>query len=36
MADRPDTTLDPEDWGALRALGHRILDDMFDARLRQK
>jgi glutamate/tyrosine decarboxylase-like PLP-dependent enzyme len=30
MADRPDTTLDPEDWDALRALGHRILDDMFD------
>ncbi len=22
--------LDPEDWGALRALGHRMLDDMAD------
>jgi len=30
MADRPDTTLDPDDWRELRALGHRILDDMFD------
>ena len=30
MADGPDTTLDPEDWADLRALGHRILDDMFD------
>jgi len=30
MADRPDTTLDPDDWEELRALGHRILDDMFD------
>jgi glutamate/tyrosine decarboxylase-like PLP-dependent enzyme len=23
-------TLDPEDWGAMRALGHRMLDDMLD------
>jgi len=23
-------TLDPEDWGQLRALGHRMLDDMMD------
>ena len=23
-------TLDPEDWDALRAQGHRMLDDMFD------
>lgn len=23
-------TLDPEDWSDLRALGHRMLDDMFD------
>jgi aromatic-L-amino-acid decarboxylase len=23
-------SLDPEDWGELRALGHRMLDDMFD------
>jgi glutamate/tyrosine decarboxylase-like PLP-dependent enzyme len=30
MADGPTTTLDPEDWGELRALGHSILDDMFD------
>src|SRR4051812_31804047 len=30
MADGPDTTLDPDDWRALRAAGHRILDDMFD------
>jgi glutamate/tyrosine decarboxylase-like PLP-dependent enzyme len=30
MADGPDTTLDPEDWHDIRALGHRILDDMFD------
>jgi len=30
MAERPDTTLDPDDWDELRALGHRILDDMFD------
>ncbi|TWI67731.1 glutamate/tyrosine decarboxylase-like PLP-dependent enzyme [Pseudoduganella lurida] len=28
MADR--TTLDPDDWPALRAQGHRMLDDMFD------
>ncbi len=25
-----DQTLDPEDWGELRALGHRIIDDLFD------
>lgn len=24
-------TLDPEDWNALRALGHQMLDDMFDS-----
>ena len=24
-----DETLDPEDWAGLRALGHRMLDDMF-------
>ena len=23
-------TLDPDDWGELRALGHRMLDDMLD------
>jgi len=23
----PEETLDPEDWGALRALGHRMVDD---------
>ncbi len=27
---RKEETLDPEDWGALRELGHRMLDDMFD------
>ncbi|MFS2024489.1 pyridoxal phosphate-dependent decarboxylase family protein [Massilia sp. CT11-137] len=30
MADGPDATLDPADWTQLRALGHQILDDMFD------
>jgi glutamate/tyrosine decarboxylase-like PLP-dependent enzyme len=33
MADRPPTTLDPDDlqhWQQLRAFGHRILDEMFD------
>lgn len=25
-----ETTLDPADWSALRALGHRMVDDMFD------
>ena len=24
------TSLDPEDWSSLRAVGHRMLDDMFD------
>jgi len=23
-------TLDPQDWSAIRAIGHRMLDDMFD------
>ncbi|WP_347339868.1 pyridoxal phosphate-dependent decarboxylase family protein [Bradyrhizobium aeschynomenes] len=27
---RPAETLDPQDWGELRAQGHRMLDDMFD------
>jgi len=26
----PGITLDPEDWTELRAMGHRMLDDMFD------
>lgn len=26
----PEETLDPADWGALRDLGHRMLDDLFD------
>jgi aromatic-L-amino-acid/L-tryptophan decarboxylase len=26
----PGETLDPEDWAELRALGHRMLDDMID------
>ena len=32
------TSLDPTDWTALRAQGHRMLDDMFDhlAGLREK
>ena len=25
-----DTSLDPQDWAALRSQGHRMLDDMFD------
>jgi glutamate/tyrosine decarboxylase-like PLP-dependent enzyme len=31
-------TLDPADWGALRAVGHQMLDDMFDhfATLRER
>ena len=33
---KPGPTLDPENWSELRALGHRMLDDMLDgmARLR--
>ena len=27
---QPEETLDPQDWPAMRALGHRMLDDMFD------
>jgi glutamate/tyrosine decarboxylase-like PLP-dependent enzyme len=26
----PEETLDPEDWEAMQALGHRMIDDMFD------
>ena len=35
---RPELTLDPENWDELRALGHRMLDDMFDylARIRER
>ncbi|KXS33772.1 MAG: Aromatic-L-amino-acid decarboxylase [Candidatus Gallionella acididurans] len=29
-SDTQPDTLDPEDWNALRAQGHRMLDDMFD------
>ncbi len=29
-ADRKSTSLDPDNWGDLRAQGHRMLDDMFD------
>jgi glutamate/tyrosine decarboxylase-like PLP-dependent enzyme len=29
-ASLPEETLDPEDWEAMRALGHRMLDDMLD------
>jgi aromatic-L-amino-acid/L-tryptophan decarboxylase len=28
--DLPMPSLDPADWSALRSLGHRMLDDMFD------
>ena len=28
--DLPATSLDPEDWTALKALGHRMLDEAFD------
>ncbi|GLH79632.1 cytochrome d ubiquinol oxidase subunit I [Bradyrhizobium sp. SSBR45G] len=27
---QPAETLDPQDWGEVRAQGHRMLDDMFD------
>lgn len=27
---RPEESLDPADWGALRTLGHRMMDDMMD------
>jgi glutamate/tyrosine decarboxylase-like PLP-dependent enzyme len=30
MSDRDEPTLDPSDWEELRALGHRMLDDMVD------
>ncbi len=30
MSDAPEETLDPADWEELRALGHRMLDDMVD------
>ncbi len=30
LPDRPETSLDPADWGQLRAAGHRALDEMFD------
>jgi aromatic-L-amino-acid/L-tryptophan decarboxylase len=35
---KPGPTLDPENWSELRALGHRMLDDMLDqmARLRER
>ncbi|HEY3916449.1 MAG TPA: pyridoxal-dependent decarboxylase [Stellaceae bacterium] len=35
---KPGPTLDPDDWTELRALGHRMLDDMLDdmARLRER
>jgi len=26
----PEETLDPQDWPAMRSLGHRMLDDIFD------
>jgi aromatic-L-amino-acid decarboxylase len=35
---KPGPTLDPDDWSELRALGHRMLDDMLDemAQLRER
>lgn len=27
---RPEETLDPQDWDSMRALGHRMMDDMLD------
>ena len=35
---KPGPTLDPENWSELRALGHRMLDDVLDqmARLRER
>lgn len=30
MANRPDLTLDPSNWETIRALGHRMVDDMMD------
>ncbi|HXS42253.1 MAG TPA: pyridoxal-dependent decarboxylase [Stellaceae bacterium] len=35
---KPGPTLDPENWSELRALGHRMLDDMLDqmAQLRER
>lgn len=35
VTDRPPSTyspaaLEPEDWGAFRAIAHRLLDDMLD------
>jgi len=30
MTSTDEETLDPENWSALRELGHRMLDDMFD------
>ena len=26
----PEESLDPQDWSAMRSLGHRMVDDMFD------
>jgi aromatic-L-amino-acid decarboxylase len=28
LPDRPESGLDPDDWGALRALGYRMVDDV--------
>ncbi len=30
QAPQPEQTLDPQDWETIRALGHRIMDDMVD------
>ena len=26
----PDQNLDPQDWEAMRALGHKMIDDLID------
>ncbi|MCH9648442.1 MAG: amino acid decarboxylase [Deltaproteobacteria bacterium] len=38
LAEEAEITLDPEDWGSLRTLGYRMVDDMFDhlARVRER
>jgi len=30
LGNRSQETLDPEDWGSVRELGHRMIDDMLD------
>ena len=28
--DQTESTLDPQNWDSMRALGHRMIDDMID------